>query len=190
MFTSICNNYFFNFINEFKNLYGNFWQNSDGTYEYYLKLDGCYYSNWKKCLIAVIRVRNKRIADKIPIREIVNDREYIEQLHPIDACIIGIIANNERNGIIDKNAVGWQKMNRSKEYRCNIKSEPILEVDGKYIDQVGDEIVALYSKVLNKGVKISVPELFKNQALLYAIGSNQAISIGYDISESFIRNNL
>jgi hypothetical protein len=189
MFTSNYNNFLFNFVNKFRNLYGHFWQNSDGFYEYYLKLDGCYYSTWKKCVIAVVRVRNKRIADKIPIREIVNDKEYITQLHPLDACLIGIFANNERNGIIDKNISG-QKMHRLKEYKCNVKSEPILQIRDKYIDQSEKETVVLYSKILNKSVNISINELFKNQALLYAIGSNQAISIGYDVSESFIRNQL
>jgi hypothetical protein len=190
MFTSNYNNFLFNFVNKFKNLYGHFWRNSDGFYEYYLKLDCCYYSKWKKCLIAVIRLRNKRIADKIPIGEIVNDKEYIIQLHPLDACTIGIFANNERNGIIDKDAISWQKINRLKEYKCNIKSEPILQINNKYIEQTGEEVVVLYSKILNRTVNISVTELCKNQALLYAIGSNQAISIGYDVSESFIRNQL
>src|SRR3990167_9226336 len=125
-------NFLFNFVNNFKNLYGHFWQTTDGFYEYYLKLDGCYYSTWKKCTVAVIRIRNKRTADKIPISEIVNDKEYLKELHPADACIIGILANNERNGIIDSQNIGWLKMHRSKEYKCTIKSEPILEVSAKY----------------------------------------------------------
>lgn len=180
--------FLFYFINNLKNLYGHFWQNTEGFYKYYLKLDGYYYSKWKKCTIAIVRVRNKRTTDKIPICEIVNDKEYLKELHPVDACIIGILANNERNGIIDKKSIGWLRTHRSKEHKCTIKSEPILEISGKYINQNGNEIVILRSKFLNKEIELLATELCKNQALLYALDSFQAVAIGYDVSESFIRN--
>jgi hypothetical protein len=70
--------------------------------KYYFKLDGYYYCPSQKCNIAVIRVRNKRAIEKIPIKSIVNDKKYLKQLHPFDTCMVGIIANNERNGIIEK----------------------------------------------------------------------------------------
>ncbi len=180
----------FSYVNKLKSLYGHFWQTPEGFYEYYLKLDGHYYSTWKKCTMAVIRVRNKRTADIIPLHEIVNDKDYLKELHPVDAFIIGILANNERNGIVDNNSIGWQKMNRSKECRCVIKSAPILEVSNKYINEHGDEIVVLRSKFLDKEIRLHTTELCKNQALLYALDSFQAVAIGYDASESFIRNKL
>ena len=189
MVTRSCGIFILNFVNSLKNLYGHFWQTPEGFYKYYLKLDGYYFCRWKKCTVAVIQIRNKRTAKVLPLFEILNDKDYLKELHPADACILGILANNERNGIIDHNYVGWRQMNRSKEYKCIIKSEPILEVSRKYTNQDADEIIVLHSKFSNKEIEISATELCKNQALLYALDSSQTISIGYDASESLIRNN-
>ena len=171
-----------------KNLYGNFGISLDGHHEYFLKLDGYYYCKKQNKNIAVIRVRNKRTADKLSIQEIINDKDYLKELHPADACILGIIANNERNGVINKEHLGWNKMSRSKEYDCFVKSPVILEVVKKYHDSIGNEMVILYSKVLNKEIKINAIDLCKNQALLYALGSFQALSMGFDASELIVRN--
>lgn len=66
----------------------------------------------------------------------------------------------------------------------------MAKVSSKYINQQSDEIVVLRSKFLNKEIELPATELCKNQALLYALDSFQAVAIGYDVSESFIRNNL
>jgi hypothetical protein len=179
---------FLNFINSLRSLYGNFWPTPDGYSEYYLKLDGYYYCKRQKCTLAVIRVRNKRTTESISLMEIINDKDYLKELHPVDACVIGILANNERNGIIDDNIIGWKKMSRSKDYNCFVKSESILEISRKYKNDVGVEMVSLHSKLLHKEIEISMLELCRNQALLYAIDSFQAISIGYDASEFYVRN--
>ncbi len=184
------NNLLFNFINNLKHLYGHFWRSPEGYYQYYLKLDGYYYCKWKRCVVAVLRVRNKRTIDIIPLNEIVNNKSYLKELHPVDACLIGILANNERNGILNKESVGWQKMGRSKEYRCFIKSDPILEISRKYSNKEGNEIVVLRSKFLSNEIELLSTELCKNHALLYALDSLETVSLGYDISELFIRNSL
>ena len=153
MVTRSCGIFILNFVNSLKNLYGHFWQTPEGFYKYYLKLDGYYFCRWKKCTVAVIQIRNKRTAKVLPLFEILNDKDYLKELHPADACILGILANNERNGIIDHNYVGWRQMNRSKEYKCIIKSEPILEVSRKYTNQDADEIIVLHSKFSNKEIE-------------------------------------
>jgi len=183
-------NLIFNFINSLRNLYGNFWCTAEGYYEYYLKLDGYYYCKWKRCTVVVIRVRNKRITDIIPLSEIIGDKAYLKELHPVDACIIGVLANSERNGILRKYSISWQRMGRSKEYRCFIKSDPILEVHRKYVNHQGNEIVVLRSRFLNNEIELFTTELYKNQTLVYALDSFQAVALGYDVSELFIRNNL
>lgn len=177
----------YNFISSLRNLYGNFWKDTNGYCQYYLKLDGYYFCPKNKKSIAVLRIRNKRTTDRIPVQEIVNDKEYLRELHPLDACILGLIANNERNGIINANAIGWRKMTRSKGYKCFTKSNTILDVSKKYINKDGVEIIVLYSTNLKREIEISAIDLCKNHALLYALGSFQALSLGYDISELFVR---
>jgi hypothetical protein len=171
----------------FKNLYGNFWLRPDGFREYYLKLDGYYYNEKRKFHIAIIRIRNKRTFEEIPIKDIINDKDYLKELHPVDTFAIGLIANNERNGIISKNNVGWRKMCRAKNYECAVKSEPILYITKKYTNKENVEIIVLRSNILNKEIEIPTVELFKNHALLYSIGNYQAIEIGFDASEFFLK---
>lgn len=180
-------NIFNHFINNFKNIYGRFWKNLYGLKEYYIKLDGYYYCTKQRCYMAVMRIRNKRTIDIIPLNKIVSDKEYLMELHPADACVIGILANIERNEIFDNSCVGWKKMIRLKDYTCFVKSESILEICKKHINKDGVEFITLRSKFIEKETEIETLELCKNQALLYALDSFQTISLGYDASESFMR---
>lgn len=172
---------------EFKNLYGRFGKAANGFSEYYLKLDGYYYCCKQNCVMIIIRVRNKRLVQKIPVKDAVNDKALIKELHPADACAIGILANNKRNGIADASPNDSNNVRRLKEYHCFIKSDPLLTVVKKYFDHTNNEITVLGSKFLPKEIEIPTLELLKNEALLYALDCQQAISIGYDISELHLR---
>lgn len=164
-----------------------FFSSKERFSEYYLKLDGHYYCDKKNCMMAVIRVRNKRAIEKIPIQDIINDKNYLKELHPLDTCVLGILSNNERNGIVNEHTIGWRKMQRSKNCICPIKSDPILKISGKYINSRGIEITSLYSRTLNKEIDIPTADLAKNQALLYSLDSIEAITIGYNVSEEYLR---
>lgn len=181
-------NIFLKYFNSLTHLYGNFGKNVHGVYEYYLKLDSYYYCKWQKCIIVVLRIRNKRIIDEIPLQQIILDTNYLKELHPLDTFIIGVLANHERHDDI-RLEKDFEQMNmqRLKEYRCKIKSLPILEVNGQFIDRNNKKIILLRSKLFNKEFQVPLEELCQNQALLYAIDSNQAIGIGYFISEFFSR---
>ena len=174
-------------FSEFKNLFGRYGRSNDGIYEYYLKLDGYYFCEKRKKTYLIIRVRNKRIVEKYDINSAIKDKHLIQQLHPADACIIGILANNERNHIFDADFNGIKNMRRLKDHRCFVKSNPILRISRKYFDQNKNEITVLYSPCIDKEINITTIDLLNNEALLYAIEPFQAISIGYDVSESFFR---
>lgn len=184
----ICNIY--NFLSGFKNLYGKFGPTQNGDLEYYLKLDGYYYCSRKKCLLGVIRVRNKRIKELVIIKEIIHDKEYLKELHPADACIIGLLANNERNERADIDCIGWRKMRRLKEATCFIKTKPILKIEKTYINEDDVEMLVLGSEFFDKEIEISAIDLCKNQALLYALDGLQAIGVGYRASELMLRNKI
>ena len=166
----------------------NYGWHKNNANEYYLKLDGYYYCNRKKCTLVVLRVRNKRITDTIHIFKIVNDKNYLKEINPFHAFIIGILANNERNGLIDTKCIGLKNMNRIKDCYCNIKSPAPLEVYGSYIDNNNNKITVLKSKLLGKTIEMLTTELYKNQHLLYSLDSLQAVSIGYEASEEIIKN--
>ena len=89
MFFSLCTR----FLNHLKNLYGHFWNRSDGLKEYYLKLDGYYFCQKKRLLFVILKVRYKRTVDIIEIQDLLTYKNYINELHPIDAYIIGILAH-------------------------------------------------------------------------------------------------
>ena len=175
-------------VSEFKNIYGRFWATKQGNFEYYLKLDGYYFCKKQKQTIVIIQVRNKRTVEKIPVKKVIQDKNLVKELHPADACIIGMLANNERNNVVDISCDGWQKMKRFKQLCCFVKSDPILRVSKKYFGENKKEITVLHSPCLDKEIEISTIALFKNEALLYALDTFQAVSVGYGASESEIRN--
>ncbi|PIQ43212.1 MAG: hypothetical protein COV52_01725 [Gammaproteobacteria bacterium CG11_big_fil_rev_8_21_14_0_20_46_22] len=174
---------------DIKNTYGRFSKSSDGYWEYYLKLDGYYYDSKKQCVMAVLILRNKRIAETFPLKQLVKDRHYLEQLHPVDTFIIGLLANNERNNIVDKSCNSRMKMRRVKSHNCFIKSKPILRIDRTYEDENGNEITVLNAVNLGQEIKIPTIELSQNPALLYALDTFQAMAAGYGASETFVRHN-
>lgn len=180
--------YLNNYYHQIKNLYGNLSWLRLSKNQYFLKLDGYYYCNWRKSTIVVITVRNKRISQTINILDIVKNKEYLKEIHPFHAFILGILANNERNGIVNKENVGLKNIRLIKNCPCNTKFSPLIDVFGTYIDENNNKITILKSRLLNKKIKILSSELYKNQHLLNSMDSLQAVSIGYEASESFIKN--
>ncbi len=155
--------------------------------EYLLKVDGYFYCQKENTIMVILQVRNKRIIDTIAISEAVNDNTLINELHPLDACIIGILSNNARNGVFDKRNSGWQNMKRLNHNCCFIKNKPVLQVVGHHFNSHGNEMTVLKCLYLNKEIIIPTIDLSNNPALLYALDSSQAVSIGYDASESHMR---
>lgn len=171
----------------FKNIYGRFWATTQGFSEYFLKIDGYYFSKKQNCTIVVLQVRNKRTIEKVPIKKMISDKKLVKELHPADACFIGILANNEINKLVDVNCDGWQKMKKLREHNCFIRSGSILKVHKRYFDKEGKYITVLRSPSLAQEIEIPTVELSKNEALLYALDHFEAISVGYDASESYLR---
>lgn len=166
-----------------RNVYGRFWTSQEGYREYYLKLDGYYFCTQNNKTLLIIRVRNKRTVDILSIQDVVNDKTYLKELHPVDACIIGILAHHEKNNLIKNTNHKISEIIRFDENYCFIKAEPILQIVKKYTNNDEVQLTVLRSKCLRKEIEIPTNELYKNPALLYALDSFQAISVGYDASE-------
>jgi hypothetical protein len=176
------------FFKNLRNIFGRFWANEQGRFEYYLKVDGYYFSKKRKTTIVVIQVRNKRTIEKIAIGVLINDKNILEQLHPADSCALGILATNERNGMIDRESIGWKNIKRLNHSGCNfIKFSPVLSLSKQHLDGQGVGIASLYSKDLKQEIEISAVEVSKNINLLSGLNSNHAIAIGCLASSSYFR---
>ncbi len=155
--------------------------------EYSLLLEGYYFCKKKQLTIAVIRLRNKRTTIEIPVANIVKNKNFVRELSPIDSCILGVLANSEKNGKPDTAVYNLKDMIRLKSRNSIIKYKPILNIIKKSYDKNDCEIITLYSLIHDKKIEISAIDLLKNYALLYSINSLEALAVGYSASESLLR---
>lgn len=132
------------------------------SHEYPLKVDGVYYHRWTRINILLIHVRGKRTAYHIPIHMILNDKSLIDAMSPIDACIIGILVNNERHGIVESQSNSYRKMRRIKHQHTFDKSESLLKIVRSYMTDTGATIVVLASRFVQKEIQMPVEDLYNN----------------------------
>ena len=155
--------------------------------EYYLKLDGYYYDQKKNCVMGVIKVRNKRSAQIMPILEMVKDRGIINEICPSDACILGIVASHENNGLVDKSHTGWENMLYVRDFCYHHKPESLLTVTKRDYLSNGDIMTTIYSPELNKRIEIDAISITNCRQILNNLCSFEALSIGYCASEVELR---
>lgn len=142
--------------------------------EYALKLDSYYFDIKRNTTIVIIKVRNKRIMNSLTLNEIFSDKNALHNLHPIDLCILGIIANSSNQGtsrarILDSFSMAVIK--------------PILEISKREFNE-GNEILTLNLRHLNSSIKISANDLYHNEDLMNALNYQDAIAVGHAVSDS------
>jgi hypothetical protein len=152
--------------------------------KYYLKFDGFYYKQNKA--YCIIQYHGKRFAHIAPVAELVNDKNLISRLHPLDAMIIGIIANNENNRIKNDCAGLINAKKFRNPFLINRSSRNIFRTVAKRFE-AQEEIITLQSKDQQKTITISIQELLKDDALVSSINPFDALAIGYDISDMLYR---
>jgi hypothetical protein len=155
--------------------------------EYYLKFDGYYYDEKKNCVMGVIKVRNKRSAQIMPILEIVKDKSIISELCPSDSCILGMVASHENNGLIDRYHTGWENMLYVKDFGQHRKPESLLRVTKKDYLSSGEIMTTVYSAELNTKMEIDATSITSRRDILNNLSSLEALSIGYCASEVELR---
>lgn len=147
--------------------------------EYPLKLDYFYYDKKRTKVIIVLKIRNKRVKHNCTIQEIFLEKQALINMSPIDLCVLGILANS--TSLIKVNET---PLARIIDGFHMIKIAPFLEIIGhEYTD--GEEIILLKLIHLNKIIRISVSELYKNKNLVNALEYQDAISLGYSVSDSY-----
>jgi hypothetical protein len=152
--------------------------------EYPLKIDGYYYSNKDKGLIIIVRMRNKRMIDKISLQEAALDKFLIEDLHPLDVCLIGILANDERNNDTIDQRMRDGKVVQIRHYHCYIKSKPLLTISETNFYDNGEESLKLKARYFSREITITASDLLRNEALMYALDPEHALRLGFGASES------
>lgn len=163
-------------------------ENPDG--HYYFILEGDYVCTKKQTTMLVLRARHQRNALIRPLQEIAHNNELIQTLSPIDAFLIGVLANKDQNGFKDIAYTSLANMRRLKNKHIAVKFNTILQITKTNFDESNHEILSIYSAEANKEMQLSITELFENKALLYGLDPMQALSLGYSVSEWWIRHQL
>ena len=120
--------------------------------EYKTKLDSYFYDNNLSTTIVVLRIRNKRALCQISIEELLNNKQILSALHPIDLCIVGVLASTS----IKFSENQPYKLVPAPDNFSMIKLPPIIEIVSRNYSGE-EEIITLRLKSVNRKIQITVP---------------------------------
>lgn len=147
--------------------------------EYETKLDSYYYDQKLRTIIIALKIRNKRSIYYLPIQKLLRNEIALNSLHPIDLCVIGVLANTSPAAL--QNSQGNLAPPRL-DFLSMVKTAPLLEIISH--DYSGnEEVLVLKLKSSNKIARITITELCKNKNLISALRYQDALSLGYSISD-------
>lgn len=151
------------------------WFNSSSE-EYTTKVDGYFYDKKTNMMKIILKIRNKRTTLIILVKDILKNREVLSTLHPIDLCIIGVLANDKKMGKADS-------FKSIPDNYLMIKIKPLIEIVGReFIED--KEVLHLKIKGINKKTTVTAQELFNDKKLMSALEYHDALSIGFSIASS------
>lgn len=145
--------------------------------EFITKLDSYYYDKKLNTTMLVLKIRNKRVKSEVTIKDILHNKDALINLHPIDLCVIGILANelpiNFKDGIVNIVTIPNNF--------TMLKVTPLLEIVGREFTGLTEKILLKINNT-DKIVTIAVPELLKNKKLISALQYQDALSLGLSIA--------
>lgn len=149
------------------------WQSLNNQ-EYRIKLDSYYFDPRQGKTMLRLKIRNKRAISRLPVEKILNDKQSLSELHPIDLCIIGVLANSATNAKVFN---GENNLPIPDDFiMCKI--QPFVEVVSKdYTSSV--EVITLKFTPLEQTISISAVELYRNKKLMSALRFQDALSLGF-----------
>jgi hypothetical protein len=168
----------------------NFFPQKNQDNNFYFMLEGDYFCTKQKISMLVLRSKYQRKVLIRPTQEIAHNKEIIQILSPIDAFIIGILANKESNGFKEYLYKDVTNMRRLRNKTGPVKLDTLLQITKTNFDQPGQETLTISSITTNKEVNISINQLLKNKELLYGLAPIQALSLGYIVCEYWIRHQI
>lgn len=145
---------------------------------YTTKLDSYYYDNKRHVIVLVLKIRFKRAVLHVPLDRMLQDKKALSNMHPIDLCIIGVLANQtpgqSQNNINNLITVADDFLMMKIQQTLEIKKRDFTGVDEK---------ITLNLTPLNREITISASELYKNKKLMHALKYHDAIALGYTIKD-------
>lgn len=157
------------------------------TPEYYINLVGFYHCNKLQCLVILINLNYVKKILKQPLKKFILNKALIRELHPLDASILGVLANFENHGIFKQKFFYSNQINYFIAESNLKKILPLFKISRKYFLPDGTKIISLVDTSMNHTIEISSLELFDNDKLLSAMDSFDAISLVYDVSDFWIK---
>lgn len=132
----------------------------------------------------ILQVRGKRSARKFAIDEIKNNPEIINELHPFEACVVGILARSvteEAFALINSMCAKF-----ASETYCStsVKFDSLLEISEE-LDNTNGKVAIKASA--NSTQKItSFTDMVEHPELLCGVGSSNACYIGYQAASTLL----
>jgi hypothetical protein len=135
-----------------------------------------------------ICLKNKRTTEIEPINNIIFDPNYLNELHQIECCLLGMLANNQRNDVIYSNYIGLANMKRLQNTNYLRNHKPLLEISSQYVNNFNEDIVVLKPKYANNLLPFKILDLINNDDLLSNLSKQDALSIGYTASDFLLKD--
>lgn len=145
--------------------------------EYELKLDSFYYDQKSSMTKVVLKFRNKRTTITSPLNELLQDKDKLKSLHPMDLLALGVLAGNSQNRPQDA------KSGSVVDNFLMVRMSPIIEIVGCSYE--GEEkLITVRLKQLHKTITTTASDLLKNKKLINAIEYQDALSLGVSLGDN------
>lgn len=174
-------------LNKFKELVVNSFQLSSNEGNRHLTLRGFYYHLEADAIKIIFKLKRNRMTYRPFLKDVINDKNLINQCHPLEAIFIGIYANLERNGLLTNKRDASEIIVDIQEHYFPRFSGIIKISSIYYSEQDGCDMLSLKAKHLNKEIHIPISKMIKNLPLLCALDPNSALSLGYNLVEERLR---
>ncbi len=149
---------------------------------YLIKFEEYYYNIKANSYILVFRLRNKTLIQKLTIDEAFFNKNFLNNMHPLDAYKIGIISGMQRNKIIFNKHEYKTNANKQK----FTKISPLFLIKSFYfLDNNTDIVVHLVNS--DSKFHIKLQDIPKKLFLIHGLNPIHAATVGLLVSEYFIK---
>ncbi|GEM_PF-6254091 len=157
---------------------------------YFYQLDsiedknGCVYLNF--------HVRGKRIEFKTSIDNFAKRKDILNEVHPLEACLIGILSISSRQEIINFVNILYSKYKSEKFPITTVKIDPLLTVSKVFLLQQEEEGTPFYNLYCTKkkAIQVKLKELVLNPFILCGLSSTATFMIGQEAAKIHLAGKL
>jgi uncharacterized integral membrane protein (TIGR00697 family) len=121
---------------------------------------------------AVLSIRGNRAILRIPVKKLAANSQLIQKLHPIEACILGLLANK---------TASLDEANKRLVFKFTGSHKPShtnLKIAGYYKNKLKNTVVILQAANTPKELHIPIAELVKNPEIISILPADDACQIG------------